>query len=399
MLLVCSGVQLQAQDVSEHALEAVKIIHELRTIPLPNFDLGPSGPPARVPGLLRQLNRELRDLISAILNDPRRDSLAQVDMVYNELKAAGWGDIYRSRWNAYGEISNIDFNWVTAHDPALLVVDTELWVPCGSDPYSTLYVFQKNGRNWELTLTTDADYLPVGEHPDEGMQYVVSSQNQNGKWFLGVASVFPDCRNGTKEVRFKVLRPGASPKDPVVLVDRREPMNDNFDAPFHISADEDMFSITLGKERKLDGELGISISRFDVQDDHASRVPPFALNPEDFLDEWVRANWLEVAPWTNKAKVADLEAWHARLKALAYDSTEMEFVQPCPKQRGDENTWLLGLLIDRQQNQNTPDERLYIAITQKMGTYFMDGIEKTRPAGCPGNTRPSILPEARLPSW
>jgi len=398
-LLFYSGVRLQAQDLSRHAREAVKTIQELRTIPLPNFESGPIAPPARVPGLLRQLNQELRNLIVEVLNDPRRDSLADVGMVYSELKSAGWGDIYRSRWNAYGEISNIDFRWVTDHDPPLLVVDTELWVPCGSDPYSTLYVFQKKGRSWELILTTDVDYLPGGEDPDKGMEYVVSSQDENGKWFLGVASVFPNCRNNTNgEVRFKVLGPGPSPENPVVLLARSEQLNDQFDAPFRITADQDKFSITLGKERRLDGGLGISISRFDVREDRVTRVPPFALSPEDFLDEWVRTGWSEVAPWT-KVK-DDLQVWHARLKALAYDSTEIEFVQPCPRREQGESAWLLGLWIDRKQNRNTQDERLYISISQRMGAYFVDAIERTRPTGCPGNTRPSMIPiEPKLPSW
>jgi hypothetical protein len=231
------------------------------------------------------------------------------------------------------------------------------------------------------------------------MQYLVSPPDQNGKWFLSVASVFPNCRNDTREVRYKVLRPGPSPETPVVLINRSEPINDKFDTPFDITTDEDKFSITLGKERRLDGESGISIFRFDVRDDQASRLPPFALRPEDFLDEWVRADWVEVAPLTNKAKGADLEEWHSKLKALAYDSTEIEFVQPCPKRGQDESTWQLGLWIDQRQNRNTPDERIYIEINQRMGAYFVDGIDKIRPPGCPGNTRPSILPEPKLPSW
>jgi hypothetical protein len=219
----------------------------------------------------------------------------------------------------------------------------------------------------------------------------------SGFWEWPVCS--PSCRNDTREVRFKVLRPGPSPEDPVVLVDRSEPVDNRFDEPFEIATEEDKFSIALGKERSLDGELGISISSFDVRGDHASRVPPFALKPEDFLDEWVRADWVEIAAWTNPAKKPNLEEWHARLKALAHDSTEMEFVQPCPNQGQDESSWLLGLWIDHQQNRNTPEERLYIAVSQKMGAYFIDGIEKTRPAGCPGNTRPSMLPEPKLPAW
>src|SRR5580704_8529707 len=135
IFLLSSGVQLPAQDASRHAQACVKVIQELRSIPLPKANFVPVAPPARVPGLLRLLNQELRDLIVAVLNDPNRDSLAEPDTVYGELKAAGWGDIYRSRWSAYGEISNIDFEWKTDHNPPLLVVDTELWVPCGSDSY------------------------------------------------------------------------------------------------------------------------------------------------------------------------------------------------------------------------------------------------------------------------
>lgn len=403
-LVLFVAPRLWAQDVSPHAREAVRTVQELRTIPLPNFELGPSPPPARVPGLLRSLNQELKDLIIEVLNDPHRDSLAEATTVYDELKRAGWGDIYRSRWNAYGEISNIDFDWVTDHSPPLLVVDTELWEPCGSDPYSTLYVFQQRGRNWDLILTTEADYLPtVGNEPDAGMQYEVSPRDQNGKWFLGVASVFPDCRtNGLddkREVRFKIVRAGATPENPTVLLDRRVQIFNKFNTPFEINSDEDKFAVTVGKERRLDGGLGVSIFRFDVWQNQVSRIAPFALRPEDFFDEWVRTDWSEVAPWANAANRADLEAWHAKLGALAFDSTEIEFVQPCPK-RGEEGSWVLGLWIDQQLNRNTPDERLYISIGQKTGAYLVNGIGKARPPGCPGNTQPAeILPETDLPMW
>ena len=405
MLVLNFGVELSAQEVSRYAQEAVKTINELRTIPVTNFDLGPTTPPARVPGLLRRLNQDLRDLIVAVLNDPRRDSLADAEMVYNELKSAGWGDIYRSRWSAYGEISNIDFQWVTDHDPPLLVVDTELWEPCGADPYSTLYVFQKRGRNWDLIMTTVADYLPtVGDHPDSGMEYFVSSQDRDGKWFFGVANVFPDCRSTgldeKREVRFKIIRPSASPDNPAVLLDRHVRIFDKFKTPFEITSKENTFSLSVGKERRLDGELGVSVFRFDVQGDHVSRIAPLGFRPDDFLDEWVRADWSEAMLWASAAKGADLESWHTKLKDLAFDSTEIEFVQPCPKQGKAEDSWLLGLWIDQQQNRKTPDERLFISISQKSGAYFLDGIWKTRPAGCPGNSRPATTPpDTDLPIW
>jgi hypothetical protein len=402
-LVLYTNAQLRAQDVSPHAQEAVKIIQELRTMPLPDIDLNSSPPPAPVPGLLRRLNQELKSLIVDVLNDPHRDSLADVTMVYDELKKAGWGDIYRSRWNAYGEINNIDFTWLTNHVPPLLVVDTELWEPCGSDLYTTLYVFQQRRRNWDLVLTTDADYFSnVGKHPDDGMSYAVSSQDRDGKWFLGVATMFPDCRNSwsgdKREVRLKIVRPGTSPENPAVLLDRRVQIFDKFTTPFYFNSSEDKFSITVGKERRLDGGLGVSVFRFDVRENQVSRIAPIALQPGDFLDEWVRTDWSEVARWANPAKEAGLESWHAKLRNLAFDSVEIEFVQPCPVLGTEEHSWVLGLWIDPKQNRNSFDERLFVSISEKMGAYFVDAIGKARPVGCPGNTRPTLtLPDTDFP--
>jgi hypothetical protein len=394
------GFSLQAQEISQHAREAARTIRELRTIPIPTFEGGGGDPPARVPNLLRQLNLELRDLIITVLNDPHRDTLADEKMVFDELKKAGWGDISRSRWSAYGEISNITFDWLTDHDPSLLIAITELWVPCGSsDPDASIYVFEKKGKNWDLILATDADYDSAGHRSDDAMRYVLSPPDQHGKWFLGIANTMSNCRSDPDEVRFRILRPGPSIENPTILMDRREPIINRFDAPFNVSADEDKFSMTLGKERRLDGQLGISISRFDVQGNQITRVPPLALSPEDFLDEWVRLDWGEVAPWSSESRRIDLKAWHLRLNGLVRDSTEFEFVQPCPKQGRDESTWLIGLWIDQQQNRNTPDGRLYISISERMGAFFIDGIERTRRPGCPGNTRPPILPEPELPLW
>jgi hypothetical protein len=359
--------------------------------------LGQSLPP-QVPELLRQLNHELKNEIIAVLNDPQPDSPAEESMVTDDLKAAGWGDIFRSKWSSYGEITDIDFELQAKHDPPLLVVDTELWVPCGGEPNSTLYVFQKTGKNWEPVLTAESDYDSAGYRPDDALRYSVSPPDQNGKWFLGIANMPPHCPGNPQEVRFRILRPGPSPDQPAILIDRREPLNPGFDVPFDINIDRDKFSITLGKQRRLDGALGISISRFDVQGSKVSRVPPLALRPEDFLDEWVKRDWAEIAPWSNPSGGTALQEWHSKLQALAPDSTEMEFVQPCSNRGRDESAWQVGLWIDDQQNHNSPNERLYIAISKKAGAYYVEGIETNRPPGCAGDTRPSMLRETKLPS-
>jgi hypothetical protein len=69
-MLAC--IQVEGQSVSPQAQQTVQSIREFRAIGLPNSEAGDSGPPARVPGLLRKLNSQLQMLITDILNHQRR---------------------------------------------------------------------------------------------------------------------------------------------------------------------------------------------------------------------------------------------------------------------------------------------------------------------------------------
>jgi hypothetical protein len=109
----------------------VQTIRERRAIGLPNFDAGQNGPPAKVPGLLRKLNGQLRTLITDALNDRGRAGIASEREIIAALQAAGWKEVPRYKWNAYGEISQIRFDMRAGYDPGILVVSTQLWVPCG----------------------------------------------------------------------------------------------------------------------------------------------------------------------------------------------------------------------------------------------------------------------------
>jgi len=86
--------------------------------------------------------------------------------------------------------------------------------------------------------------------------------------------------------RYKVLRPGQSADEPRVLLDRREPSDERFTPRFRVQAEMDWFAITTGRERKLDREPGVFISRYEVTGDSVRRLHPLALTPEDFLDVW-----------------------------------------------------------------------------------------------------------------
>ena len=115
-------------------------------------------------------------------------------------------------------------------------------------------------------------------------------------------------------LRYKILRPGQSPDEPRILLDRRETVNEKFEPLFRLELQDDWFAITRGKDRKLDGNPGVSIARYQVIGDNATRMQPLALDPEDFLDEWVQLDWNEAAHSSSQSP--ELQKWHTTLNTL-----------------------------------------------------------------------------------
>jgi len=161
LFLACTN--LNAQPVSPTARKVVQTIQKLRAMDVPHSRDLDNGPPPKVPALLKQLNQELKALIIEHLNDQTRDTLPNEEELLNELRAAGWHELPSNKWTAYGEIRKIEFQWNTDYDPPVLIVSTQLWLPCGSvDPDSAIYVFRGMSRRWELVLSTDSDFDPGG---------------------------------------------------------------------------------------------------------------------------------------------------------------------------------------------------------------------------------------------
>jgi hypothetical protein len=397
-LLVCT--QLGATEVSSTARKTVDTIRQLRAIGLPNSDQLQAGPPERVPSLLRKLNQQLKTLIVEDLNDATKHAVPNQDEILGQLTAAGWEEIPSHKWNAYGEINQISFDWKTEYEPGLLIVSTQLWIPCGSaDPDSAIYVFRGVARHWELVLATDADFDAPGAGTDSGMQYKISPPDSDGNWFLVVAHSPPSCRGANNILRYKVLQPGDTADKPEVLLTRRDKIDHGFDPPFRLDLQLDWFSVTEGVVRKLDGERGISISRYQLTGRHLQQLAPLALSPEDFLDHWVQLSWNDASEWTATPSNTGIPAWHSRLNSLAFDSTEMRSVHLCSETAEGDQSWLIELWIDRQLNPLVKEQELFIEIVRRNGVYLLNALQDTRPSGCQGKTPLKQNKDRSLPSW
>jgi hypothetical protein len=359
-----------------------------------------NGPPAKVPGLLRVLNQELKALITEDLNDHGRHAVPGEDEILEQLTAAGWEEVPSHKWNAYGEIRQIKFDWKTEYEPGILIVSTQLWLPCGStDPDSAIYVFRGMARQWQLVLAVESDFDPTGERDETGMQYRISPPDTSGHWFLVLARVPPSCRRPHNVLRYKALKPGLKPEEPLVLLSGRETTNPFFEPPFRIDVESDWFAITHGGLRKLDGEPGIAVLRYDLSDYRVRRVAPIALTPEDFLDQWAQMSWDEARRWTRPSSDSNLRDWHEKLNSLSSDSTEIESVHHCSGTAEGDQEWLLELSIDERLNPSLGDQYLHAEVAKRNGIFSLDAVYKSHPTGCPGKTALTPIVDHELPRW
>jgi hypothetical protein len=387
-----------AREVSDHARKAVEAIQQLRSVGLPDFEDDHKTPRAKVPQLLRSLNKELRALIVEELNDASEHTPVTEEEIFDQLRAAGWEELTSQKWEAYGEIEAINFDWKVEYDPGVLVVTTKLWSPCGySDPDSAIYVFQGAKRHWDVVLATESDFDAIGSSEESGMSYKLALPDSAGKWFLVVGYIPASCRKARPWLKYKALRPSSNPDQPTVVVSGMESVDSFFNPAFRIEAHEDWFAVTLGKTRKLDDEPGVEILRYELNAGGAKRIPPLALAPEDFLDQWVQMKWDGARQWAKESQ--NLAEWHEKLEKISPGSVEIEAIQKCSGGEDGDQEWLVEMAVDQPPNPTLGAEALYVGIAKRNGAFSVQTVEKTGRAGCSSIDLSAKSLKNELPSW
>jgi hypothetical protein len=185
----------------------------------------------------------------------------------------------------------------------------------------------------------------------------------------------------------------------MVLLKQREHLDERFTPQFRLDVQDDCFAVTRGKLRKLHGDPGVAIARYQVGNKQVQRIAPLALSPEDFLDEWAQLNWEEARRWTSDSSRGNLQEWHTKLNSVAAGSVEMESIHLCGGFEGGDQTWLLDLAIDQKPNPAIREERIYIEIAKRGGVFSLDAVHQRRPSPGPGTTAPSPIVDWELPVW
>jgi hypothetical protein len=75
------------------------------------------------------------------------------------------------------------------------------------------------------------------------------------------------------------------------------------------------------------------------KDDRTQRIGPVALDPSDFVDEWLNSPWREAEGWTAATRRTALRLWHKRLHG---ELVLGDFEGPALRCRNDPSHWQVG---------------------------------------------------------
>ena len=217
--------------------------------------------------------------------------------------------------NDRGYLGPVEVSWLDSG--RYLLVETMVGVRCGFD--DSAYVYQRGkGQKWTLLLATEQNRYDEKAYAPQAITSVQVSPSRSS---LGEPAEPPlvltlgyslSCSGSWQVLYSRLWRASRSMVAPPTLIDRQDTL---------FIGNESLGSARLRNEDLLIEFDGSSIDADRLVRDHVrhylikpadklERIAPVALNPDDFVDEWINSDWAEAAHWIAPGASTSLEKFH-----------------------------------------------------------------------------------------
>ena len=237
----CAPLLAQSPPISQ-------TIKQLRQIKTDSF----APLPATAPPLLTQLKHQLLSVISATIQSPENQSKTPAQLqtlTLKKLRQLGVKIGYSPEDNpdiyTYGDINEVTVKY-PAGNVNILTATTTIGVCCGED--TSLYVFKRNHSRWQLALTQEANGYKEVSGAQGRFRYAVSRLDSNQNFFVVTARVNPWCTSNWQGLYYKVLRPGAQPDSPRILLSHKESIYLGTDPDYRLKLIGNTFTLRFETE-------------------------------------------------------------------------------------------------------------------------------------------------------
>ena len=252
----------------------------------------------------------------------------------------------------------------------LIGITAGFQIECGWD--TVLAVFERDGNSWKPALEWTSKPYKTVAGGFWAFDYGISPA-RSGQWFVVTKFINPWCSSTWSSIHYSVLRPSHSGLDPVVLYSGSDSIWWGNDDEGTLSVDADRFDLRFHAE-SIDGGIHnrVWIRDFSVTGDEVKRVPPVAVSPRDFVDEWIISPWKYAAEWSVPTKLAALRSAHDQVKKSG--AGEFDSVHKCTD---DPSHYQVALARE--------DGRiLYFQVVGPGQNYKMDRVGTSPEAQCDG---------------
>lgn len=343
-----------AEDAGLNALAAKLVVVRSTHAALSQYDAGPELTPikhalrqwveAQLPSLLKEgAPARFAEGLNARLGSKGLTCGDEPNERCKEPMSAG-----DTQMNARGYLSKISLSYLEYSH--YLLLRTGVGVRCGFD--ESAYVYERRSDGWRLILETEQDryddkqyspqnFLAIKTSP-AGIAWNATPSKPPLVLTLGYS---PWCQSNWQMLYTRLWRASPTNVTPKPIIDAADGVFlTDMIADGEVS-DDDVF--VRFDARSIDsGGVRTHLHHFLVHGDVVERIAPVALNPKDFVDEWLTRPWTESARWIDKAsEPSALQKWYGafpRGKEIIFG----EFDKGPFHCRSDSTLWQVGFTQD-----------------------------------------------------
>jgi hypothetical protein len=353
--------------------------------------VGPSPSRGATP-LLTAFKHELRDWVESQL--PSADNLPQDFETFSaalseKLTKAGLLPPRSAGELAFGYVMRLDVSRPKGYDDLVQVL-TGVSIPCGSDDSAYLYEWGQN--RWARRFEAERNDYQHDYAPQELKGVYFSPRDENGDYLLLTVGLNPECFSAWNVLYHRLYRLAPSGAYTILLLDGEHSVYLGQDSAYDVALREDNLTLEFVASSIDTGvHSRTHVLRYRVEGSQVRRVAPVALQPQDFVDEWLTRPWSEMEVYSAPSELTELRDWHRQLHS-DFVHGEFQLVQRCQE---DGRFWQIGLAMNYDERAQRFLDRMYFFVWQHEDYHFeMLNVSPTRQPGCSGQG----LPTSKYPS-
>ena len=271
------------------------------------------------------------------------------------------------------------------HDRYLLL-ETSVGIGCGYD--ESTYVYEWRNKRWQLILASETDdYRENHYEPQEFIAVEVSPANV--AWneptrrppLILTLGFSPWCSSNWQALYARLWRASPTTVAPKALLDISPALFMGDEPAAGSIAPHDVLIQFEGNSVDGDVLVRTHLLHFGIDDsDRLGRLAPVALNPRDFVDEWLTRPWTESESWTDAGSQAAVQSWYRRFHAGDNDIFG-EFDDAPTRCRANPTLWQVG--FTNQAGPKHPEVSAYFLVRWMAPYRFtLVKIQATKFSGC-----------------